>query len=74
MTGDTMGIPATVQTRPATEQDAAAIAGIYNQGIAERRATFETEPRTADDINARLDDQLRCPALVAEESGAVLGW
>jgi phosphinothricin acetyltransferase len=33
-------------TRPARVEDAAAIADIYNQGIADRLATFETEPRT----------------------------
>ena len=34
-------------TRPATLADAGSIAEIYNQGIADRIATFETEPRTA---------------------------
>jgi L-amino acid N-acyltransferase YncA len=34
-------------TRSATPADAAAIAAIYNEGIADRIATFETEPRTA---------------------------
>jgi L-amino acid N-acyltransferase YncA len=60
--------------RLAERRDAAAIAEIYNQGIAERAATFETEPRSADDINARLADQLRFPTLVAEDAGTVLGW
>ena len=60
--------------RQAEERDAPAIAGIYNQGIAERAATFETELRTADDIHARLRDQLRFPTLVAEDDGAVVGW
>jgi phosphinothricin acetyltransferase len=36
--------------RPATLADAGAIAAIYNQGIADRIATFETEPRTAEQI------------------------
>jgi L-amino acid N-acyltransferase YncA len=40
------------RTRPATPADAPAIAAIYNQGIADRVATFETEPRSADDIAA----------------------
>jgi phosphinothricin acetyltransferase len=31
--------------RPATKADAAAIAHIYNQGIEDRVATFETRPR-----------------------------
>jgi phosphinothricin acetyltransferase len=39
-----------VRTRAATIADAAAIAEIYNQGIADRIATFETEPRVAADI------------------------
>ncbi len=60
--------------RPATLDDAAAIAAIYNQGIADRGATFETEPRTADDIRTRLADQSTFPVLVAAEAGAVIGW
>src|SRR3954447_15946180 len=39
-------------TRPATPSDAPAIAAIYNQGIADRVATFETELRSPDDIVA----------------------
>ena len=39
-------------TRTATVADAATIAEIYNQGIADRIATFETEPRAAADIAA----------------------
>src|SRR5215470_8964233 len=37
-----------LRTRLATVADAAAIAAIYNEGIADRIATFETEPRTAE--------------------------
>jgi len=39
-----------LRTRAATPVDAAAIAAIYNQGIADRIATFETEPRSAGQI------------------------
>ena len=39
-----------VRTRAATVADAPAVAEIYNQGIADRIATFETEPRVAADI------------------------
>jgi L-amino acid N-acyltransferase YncA len=39
-------------TRAATVSDAGAIAEIYNQGIADRVATFETEPRSAAQIAA----------------------
>jgi phosphinothricin acetyltransferase len=38
------------RTRPARREDAAAIARIYNEGIADRVATFETEPRTEADV------------------------
>ncbi len=40
----------TLTARPATVDDAAAIVTIYNEGIADRTATFETRPRTADDV------------------------
>jgi L-amino acid N-acyltransferase YncA len=39
-----------LRTRAATLADAAAIAAIYNEGIADRIATFETEPRSAGQI------------------------
>jgi L-amino acid N-acyltransferase YncA len=38
------------RTRPATPGDATAISAIYNEGIADRIARFETEPRSATDI------------------------
>ena len=60
--------------RPAHIRDASAIAGIYNQGIADRGATFETEPRTVADIEARLSAPDSFPILVAEVDGAVVGW
>lgn len=64
-----------VGIRKAVESDAAAIAGIYNQGIEERSSTFETSPRTSADIQARLADASRYPVLVAvDERDVVLGW
>jgi L-amino acid N-acyltransferase YncA len=39
-----------MKTRPATRHDAAAIARIYNDGITDRVATFETEPRSVADV------------------------
>jgi phosphinothricin acetyltransferase len=39
-----------LRTRAATIPDASAIAAIYNEGIADRIATFESEPRSATDI------------------------
>ena len=55
--------------------DAAAITRIYNVGIAERIATFETEPRTVVQLEQRLLVLERYPLLVAEDAtGAVVGW
>jgi L-amino acid N-acyltransferase YncA len=62
-------------TRLATLDDAAVIAAIYNEGIAERIATFETEPRTADQIATQLVDKGdRFPTIVAEHDGRVVAW
>jgi len=60
--------------RPAGEGDTEAIADIYNEGIATRLATFETEPRTAADVELWLAAGERLPTLVSEEDQAVLGW
>jgi len=64
-----------VTSRLASLADAAAIAEIYNEGIADRIATFETEPRTAAAMGALLagkEDQY--PTIVAERDGRVVGW
>jgi L-amino acid N-acyltransferase YncA len=45
-----MADPTELRMRVATLADAAAIAAIYNEGIADRVATFETEPRSAGQI------------------------
>lgn len=42
--------------RPATSADAQAIAAIYNQGIEDRVATFETQLRTTKEIEAWFDN------------------
>lgn len=76
-TGPGLDSPVTsgVATRLATASDAAAIAAIYNEGIADRIATFETEPRTADQIAATLADKGdRYPTVVAERDGRVVAW
>ena len=62
-------------TRLARVEDAAAIARIYNQGIEERIATFETEPRSAAQIAAQLGDKgNRYPTIVVERDGQVVAW
>jgi L-amino acid N-acyltransferase YncA len=63
-----------ITIREASGRDAVAIAGIYNQGIEDRSATFETELRTVDDILATLADDDRYPTLVADDAGTVVGW
>lgn len=60
--------------RPARPGDAPAIAEIYNQGIADRSATFETEPRSPADIDRRLREEKQFPLLIAEQGGEVIGW
>jgi phosphinothricin acetyltransferase len=59
--------------RTARIGDAEAIAEIYNEGIADRIATFETEPRSAEQIARWFDD--RHPIVVVEgDDGAVLAF
>lgn len=59
-------------TRPAAPEDAAAIAAIYNEGIDDRVATFETRYRTPSDIEAWFDGVH--PVVVVERNGAVVGF
>jgi L-amino acid N-acyltransferase YncA/glycerol uptake facilitator-like aquaporin len=62
-------------SRLATAADAAAIAAIYNDGIADRIATFETEPRTGGQIATLLAERGdRYPTLVVERDGRVVAW
>jgi phosphinothricin acetyltransferase len=64
-----------VRTRLATPADAAAITSIYNEGIADRIATFETEPRTVEQITEQLGAKAdRFPTVVAERDGRVVAW
>ncbi len=61
--------------RLATGADAGAIARVYNQGIEERLATFETEPRTAAEIEGQLIEKGdRYPTVVVERDGTVIAW
>jgi phosphinothricin acetyltransferase len=64
-----------ISVRVARNDDAAAIADIYNQGITGRMATFETVLRTPADILATLAaGGRRYPYLVAEIDSEVVGW
>jgi phosphinothricin acetyltransferase len=59
--------------RTAHSSDAAALAVIYSEGIKGGESTFETRPRTADEMRTRIE----APAelhLVAESEDGVVGW
>jgi len=58
--------------RPATPADVDAITVIYNQGIEDRIATFETRLRTAADIRAWFEG--RHPVVVVEENREVVAF
>lgn len=64
------------RVRPATEGDIGAICEIYNQGIADRVATLETDRRTPDERRQWLAARSpRHPVIVAQApDGAVVGW
>jgi phosphinothricin acetyltransferase len=59
--------------RPARREDAGAITEIYNQGIEDRIATFETRPREVSDIVPWFE---RAYAFVSvtDETGQVVGY
>jgi phosphinothricin acetyltransferase len=65
-----LGVTTTI--RLAVAGDAAAVARIYNEGIEDRLATFETRSRTAEEVVGWLDGGL--PFLVAEDGGEVVGF
>ena len=61
-----------MRARQATLNDADAISGIYNEGIADRTATFETRARTAEEVRAWFDGTH--PIVVVEEDGVVAAF
>jgi L-amino acid N-acyltransferase YncA len=61
-----------METRLATTADAGAIALIYNQGIADRTATFETQSRTAGDVLGWL--AAAYPIVVVVEDGLTVAF
>ena len=64
------------RTRRAEARDADSIARIYNEGIEDRVATFETEKRDgAERRRWLLEHDARHPVIVAEDGkGRVVGW
>jgi L-amino acid N-acyltransferase YncA len=62
----------TVSVRAATPEDAARIAQIYNEGIEDRVGTFETRPRTVDEVRAWFDG--RHPIVVVEDDKRIIAF
>jgi L-amino acid N-acyltransferase YncA len=61
-----------LQVRVATPADAPEITEIYNQGIADRVGTFETDPRTPADIERWFDGAH--PIVVATLAGIIVAF
>lgn len=61
-----------LRVRGATPDDAPAIARIYNEGIEDRVATFETRPRTPDEVRAWFDGTH--PIVAVEDGDGVVAF
>ncbi|HKW97726.1 MAG TPA: arsinothricin resistance N-acetyltransferase ArsN1 family A, partial [Bryobacteraceae bacterium] len=62
-----------MRARPATPADAAAIARVYNEGISDRVATFETRCRTGEDV-VRWFDGVHPIVVVEDGDGEVIAF
>jgi len=62
--------------RPATEADAASVAGIYNHYVKETVITFEEAEVSASEIARRIQEvgSASLPWLVAERDGRIVGY
>lgn len=60
------------KARIASPRDALAIATIYNEGIADRVGTFETEPRSPEQVAAWFDG--RHPIIVVEDGARTVAF
>ncbi len=61
-----------MKVRSATREDAAAIALIYNQGIEDRTATFETDARSEEDVQSWFDAPH--PIVVVEDNDEIIAF
>jgi len=59
--------------RPAEPRDGEAIAAIYNQGIEDRQATFQTRTHEPGELELKVE-QRGGALFVAERDGGVVGW
>ncbi|HEX7284212.1 MAG TPA: arsinothricin resistance N-acetyltransferase ArsN1 family A [Vicinamibacterales bacterium] len=62
----------TLAARPASPDDAPILAQIYNEGIEDRVGTFETRPRTVQDVAAWFDGNH--PIIVVESDGEIVAF
>lgn len=66
---------ATISVRPASRSDLDAIRRIYNEGIEDRVATLDADPKSDEDIAEWWSQHAdRYQILVATESEKVVGW
>ncbi|MBS0505686.1 MAG: N-acetyltransferase [Proteobacteria bacterium] len=64
-----------IRIRPATPEDAAAVAAIYAPHVTDSVASFEEKAPTAAEMRARMAKLAgRFPWLIADEGGTVLGY
>lgn len=63
-----------MKLRAAQPADAGAIAAVYNEGIEDRNATFETRRYAASDVAPWIERSERHPILVALDGGRLVGW
>ncbi len=62
---------ADISIRPAEPGDAARITEIFDDGVEDRVATFETRPAVPEDATRWINEDV---VIVAERDGAVIGW
>lgn len=67
-----MMVPKMMNVRDARPSDAPVIASIYNEGIEDRIATFETRPRSPEDIITWFDSVH--PIVVVEDEEGVIAF
>jgi phosphinothricin acetyltransferase len=61
--------------RRAEPRDLESITAIYNDAVLKTVATFDTEPKTADELATWFEKHgARHPILVAESGGTIAGW
>jgi phosphinothricin acetyltransferase len=63
-----------VLIRPATAEDAAAIAAVYAPYVTDTVVSFEVEPPDAAEVARRMTARPLLPWLIAEDRGAAIGF